>query len=126
MDVRALVVKISHLEPTIRGDRKGAVEISPRPAGRTIWRRSKSLGQRPRNHVSVVDRGNAAVFRTLDSVTEGEVTEGEAVYKNALSRVSIVSPTAVKLPRSDQDALVTLITCTKDLKNRLVVVGKPI
>ena len=115
----------------------GVFDDGGRPAWETAWRAAghhldSALPGQPGNmvitgHVSVADRANAAVFRTLDSVSEGDVIEvysGDAVYKYAVSRVSIVPPTAVKLLRSDQDSLVTLITCTKDLKNRLVVVGK--
>jgi sortase (surface protein transpeptidase) len=35
----------------------------------------------------------------------------------------VVPPDAVHLLRSDSGAAVTLITCTRDLRNRLVVVG---
>jgi len=113
------------------------VDDGGRPIWETAWRAAghhldSALPGQPGNmvisgHVSVEDRANAAVFRTLDTVVEGDVIEvysGETVYKYAVSRVSIVSPTTVRLLRSDQESLVTLITCTKDLKNRLVVVGK--
>jgi LPXTG-site transpeptidase (sortase) family protein len=77
-------------------------------------------------HVSVADRGNLAVFHNLEDVAEGDLVEvysGDQVYSYRVSKVMVVSPTAVKLLRSDLDSTVTLITCTKDLKNRLVVVG---
>lgn len=115
----------------------GVIDDGGHPAWETAWHAAghhldSALPGQPGNmvitgHVSVADRANAAVFRALDTVAEGDVIEvysGDAVYKYAVSRVSVVPPTAVKLLGSDQDSLVTLITCTKDLKNRLVVVGK--
>ena len=77
-------------------------------------------------HVSVADRGNAAVFNRLDSVQAGDVVEvysGDQVYRYEVQKVMVVPPTAVKLLRSDSTAQVTLVTCTKDLKDRLVVIG---
>ena len=115
----------------------GVFDDGGRPAWETAWHSAghhldSALPGQPGNmvitgHVSVADRANAAVFRTLETVTEGDVIEvysGDAVFRYAVSRVSIVPPTAVKLLRSDQDSVVTLITCTRDLKNRLVVVGR--
>ncbi|MBA4181386.1 MAG: hypothetical protein C0506_12415 [Anaerolinea sp.] len=77
-------------------------------------------------HVSVADRSNVAVFRTLDAVGAGDVIEvysGDSIYRYAVKTVSIAPPSAVRFLRSSQSATVTLITCTRDLKNRLVVVG---
>lgn len=77
-------------------------------------------------HVSVADRANLAVFSELDKVVPGDVVEvysGDNVFRYAVNRVSIVAPTAVKILRSGDGSTVTLITCTKDLKHRLVVVG---
>lgn len=115
----------------------GVVAEGGRPVWETAWRAAghhldSALPGQPGNmvltgHVSVADRANAAVFRTLDSVVEGDVIEvysGDTVYRYAVRRVSVVPPTSVRLLRSDQDSLITLITCTRDLKNRLVVVGK--
>lgn len=77
-------------------------------------------------HVSVADRQNLAVFARLDAVRPGDVVEvfsGDRPYRYAVSRVFVVEPSAVHLLRSEPAASVTLITCTADLKKRLVVVG---
>lgn len=77
-------------------------------------------------HVSVADRNNLAVFKQLDKVSEGDTVEvysGDQVYRYAVSKVMVVPPSSVKLLRSNSASTVTLITCTHDLKNRLVVVG---
>ncbi|MGE3076458.1 MAG: sortase [Dehalococcoidia bacterium] len=77
-------------------------------------------------HVSVADRSNVAVFHSLDGVSEGDLVEvfsGDDMYTYRIDKVMVVAPGSVKLLRSDSTATVTLITCTKDLKNRLVVVG---
>lgn len=115
----------------------GVIEVDGRPAWETAWRAARhhldsALPGQPGNmaisgHVSVADRANVAVFRTLDTLIVGDVIEvysGDTVFKYAVSRVSVVPPATVRLLRSDQDSLVTLVTCTRDLKNRLVVVGK--
>jgi LPXTG-site transpeptidase (sortase) family protein len=78
-------------------------------------------------HVSVADRANVAVFQNLETVAEGDLVEvfsGEQRYTYQVDRVLVVPPSAVKLLRSDATSTVTLITCTRDLKNRLVVIGK--
>jgi sortase A len=77
-------------------------------------------------HVSVADRGNLAVFSGLERVSEGDVVEvysGDQAFRYNVTKVMVVPPTMVKLLRSSSGATVTLVTCTKDLKNRLVVVG---
>lgn len=77
-------------------------------------------------HVSVADRSNLAVFKQLDKVAEGDTVEvysGDQVFRYSVSKVMVVPPSAVKLLRSSTESTVTLITCTHDLKNRLVVVG---
>jgi sortase A len=77
-------------------------------------------------HVSVADRSNLAIFSHLDSVRPGDVVEvfsGDQVYRYAVSNVSVVAPSAVKILRSSESSTVTLITCTHDLKSRLVVVA---
>ncbi|MEO8538877.1 MAG: sortase [bacterium] len=77
-------------------------------------------------HVSVADRNNLAAFKQLDQVVAGDTVDvysGEQVYHYSVSKVMVVSPSNVKLLRSDTNSTVTLITCTHDLKNRLVVVG---
>lgn len=108
--------------------------------GRTVWETAwRSAGHhidsarpgQPGNvvitgHVSVADRSNLAVFKSLDRVREGDVVElfaGDEVHRYAVTGVQVVEPAATRLLRSDHQAVVTLITCTKDLAHRLVVTG---
>ena len=77
-------------------------------------------------HVSVADRSNLAVFSKLDKLAPGDVVEiysGDTVFRYSVNKISVVAPSAVKVLRSNEGSTVTLITCTKDLKHRLVVVG---
>ncbi len=77
-------------------------------------------------HVSVASRDNLAVFKHLDRVAEGDTVEvysGADLYRYTVTRVMVVSPDAVNLLKSNAGSTVTLITCTKDLKERLVVIG---
>ncbi len=77
-------------------------------------------------HVSVADSRNLAAFKTLDKVAAGDevdVYSGAQVFRYRIDKVDVVAPTSVKLLRSDYRSTVTLITCTRDLKNRLVVTG---
>ena len=114
----------------------GVVSYEGRPVWETAWRAaghhfdSAMPGQLGNmvitGHVSVADRSNVAVFHSLDSVSEGDLVEvfsGDDMYSYRVDKVMVVAPSAVKLLRSDSTSTVTLITCTKDLKNRLVVVG---
>ncbi len=114
----------------------GVVMEKGKPVWETAWRSAghhidSALPGQAGNmvitgHVSVADRGNVPVFRTLEQVAEGDVIEvysGDNVYRYQVSKVSVTSPTAIKLLRASQSSTVTLITCTSDLKNRLVVVG---
>ncbi|MFN0145893.1 MAG: sortase [Dehalococcoidia bacterium] len=115
----------------------GVVEAGGRAQWETAWRAaghhldSARPGQ-PGNmvisgHVSVADRNNIAVFRSLEGVAAGDIVEvhaGDEVYRYEVDSVSIVQPTALDALRSDHSARVTLITCTRDLKHRLVVSGR--
>ena len=114
----------------------GVVIQDGRAAWETAWRAAghhldSAMPGQPGNmvitgHVSVADRGNLAVFEQLDRVVEGDIVEvysGETLYRYSVNKVLTVPPSAVKLLRSDSAATVTLVTCTQDLKNRLVVVG---
>jgi sortase A len=77
-------------------------------------------------HVSVASRQNLAVFKHLDRVAEGDtiaVYSGHDLYRYTVSQVMVVEPDAVNLMKSSAGSTVTLITCTKDLKHRLVVIG---
>ncbi len=115
----------------------GVVADGSRTAWETAWHAvghhyDSSLPGQPGNmvltgHVSVADRGNAAFFSKLDKLAAGDAVEvysGDQVYHYAVSSISTVAPNAVKVLRSSDGATVTLITCTHDLKNRLVVVAK--
>lgn len=115
----------------------GVVADGGRPTWETAWHAvghhyDSSLPGQPGNmvltgHVSVADRGNAAFFSKLDKLAAGdevEVYSGDQVYRYAVSSISTVAPNAVKVLRSGEGATVTLITCTHDLKHRLVVVAK--
>lgn len=78
-------------------------------------------------HVSVADPRNVAVFATLDRVRAGDVVEvyaGERGYRYVVETVVVVDPDATEVLRSDASAVVTLITCTRDLRHRLVVTGR--
>jgi sortase A len=114
----------------------GVVMQDGRPQWETAWRAAghhldSALPGQPGNmvitgHVSVADRANLAVFSKLDKLAPGDIVEvysGDQLYRYAVSKISVVAPTAVKVLRSGEGSTVTLITCTKDLKRRLVVVG---
>jgi sortase A len=78
-------------------------------------------------HVSVADSRNLAVFSRLDAVAVGDTVEvyaGDAVYRYVVEDVRVVVPSAVRYLRSDHTSRVTLITCTRDLNDRLVVTGR--
>lgn len=78
-------------------------------------------------HVSVADPGtNAAVFANLSRLKAGDVVEvysGTDRYVYTIQSTSTVLPSALNVLRSSHQSRLTLITCTTDLKNRLVVVG---
>jgi LPXTG-site transpeptidase (sortase) family protein len=114
----------------------GVVRESGRPVWEVAWQSvghnyDSALPGQPGNmvltgHVSVADSNNKAWFKKLDKVSVGDdldVYSGDQMYHYKVSKVSVVAPDAVKVLRSDAGATVTLITCTHDLKNRLVVVG---
>ncbi|MBI5948353.1 MAG: sortase [Chloroflexi bacterium] len=114
----------------------GAVEAGGKLTWETAWRAaghhidSARPGQ-PGNmvltgHVSVADRGNIPVFASLGKVAPGDtvkVFSGDQVFTYRITKVSVVSPAETRVLRSSPAATVTLITCTSDLKKRLVVVG---
>ena len=77
-------------------------------------------------HVSVADSGNVAVFAGLDRVTVGDVVEvqaGARTYRYEVTELRVVPPGDVSVLASDHHARLTLITCTTDLSDRLVVIG---
>jgi LPXTG-site transpeptidase (sortase) family protein len=77
-------------------------------------------------HVSVADKRNLAVFSALDKVAPGDIVEvysGDEVFRYKVNKIAVVPASSVAVLRSDHVATVTLITCTRDLKSRLVVQG---
>lgn len=77
-------------------------------------------------HVSVADGRNLPIFKSLDRLSSGDVVEvysGDRVFRYRVDRVEVVAPSNLKILRTDHRATVTMITCTRDLKNRLVVTG---
>lgn len=118
---------VSEVGVTLR-DGKAVWETAWRSAGHHI---DSAMPGQPGNmvitgHVSVADSSNLAVFAELDRVEEGDIVEvysGDQLYRYSVSKIVTVPPSAVKLLRSDMTATVTLITCTPDLKQRLVVIG---
>jgi LPXTG-site transpeptidase (sortase) family protein len=115
----------------------GVIADGERPVWETAWRSvghhlNSALPGQPGNmvltgHVSVADASNVAVFADLDGVVEGDIVEvyaGEQVYHYRVTSVRVVEADETRVLRSDHRALVTLITCTPDLKHRLVVTGQ--
>lgn len=115
----------------------GVTVTKGKPVWETAWRSaghhldSARPGQ-PGNmviagHVSVADDGNEAVFRRLNRIKPGDIVEvysGDSVYGYRVGDIRVVEPSAVDVLRSGPRSIVTLITCTEDLENRLVVVGE--
>ncbi len=115
----------------------GVVEDGDGPQWQTAWRSAGHHidSSRPGNpgnvvltgHVSVANPSNLAVFANLDLVSVGDIVDvysGDIVHQYRVEDVEVVSPDAVKVLETDHRSLVTLITCTHDLQNRLVVVGE--
>lgn len=114
----------------------GVTTANGQAAWETAWRAAghhldSALPGQPGNvvitgHVSVADRSNLAVFKTLDKVQPGDVVEvvsGDTTYRYQVQKVAVVAPTATNVLRSGHAATITLITCTHDLAHRLVVTG---
>jgi sortase A len=77
-------------------------------------------------HVSVADSRNLPVFKALDRLASGDIVEvysGDRVFRYEVDHVEVVAPSNLKILRTDHRSTVTMITCTRDLKNRLVVTG---
>lgn len=115
----------------------GVVLDDGQPQWQTAWHAAghhmdSALPGQPGNmvitgHVSVADRGNLAVFADLEDLAVGDaidVSSGETTYRYQVTGVEVVAPEAVGVLRSDSSSMVTLITCTKDLRHRLVVTGR--
>lgn len=129
-----IVIPAAHVDAPVT--EVGVVVEDGVPRWETAWRAAghhidSALPGQPGNmvitgHVSVADRRNLAVFASLDAVAPGdaiEVYSGASRYSYIVRDVLVVDPDAVHVLRSDSAATVTLITCTRDLEHRLVVVG---
>lgn len=117
-------------------DEVGVVDDGGTPAYEVSWHAAghmldTALPGQPGNmvltgHVSVADPHNLAVFSKLDKVAKGDTVDvysGTQVYHYKVSEITVVAPDAVNVLRSQHGSTITLITCTHDLKDRLVVVG---
>lgn len=117
-------------------DEVGVIDDGSGPAYEVSWHAAghmldTALPGQPGNmvltgHVAVADPHNLAVFKTLDRVGKGDTVDvysGTRVFHYKVTGVFVVPPSAVNILRSSVGSTVTLITCTHDLKDRLVVVG---
>jgi LPXTG-site transpeptidase (sortase) family protein len=115
----------------------GVVRSSGRATWETAWRAAghhinSSIPGNPGNvvlsgHVSVVSAANTPVFANLDAVRIGDIVEvfsGAVVHRYQVTEKREVAPDAIDVLAADHRSLVTLITCTRDLERRLVVVGE--
>ncbi len=129
-----VVVESAGIDAPVTG--VGAVENGGKLVWETAWRSaghhidSARPGQ-PGNmiltgHVAVADRNTLPVFASLGKAAPGDtvkVFSGDDVYTYRVTRISVVSPNDLRVLRPSHAATVTLITCTPDLKKRLVVFG---
>lgn len=77
-------------------------------------------------HVSVANRADTPYFAGLDRVAIGDIVEvlsGMAAYRYRVDEITQVDPDEVGVLRSDHRSRLTMITCTRDLDRRLVVVA---
>lgn len=75
----------------------------------------------------VANRGAKAVFRDLPDVSVGDVVEvfsADQVFRYSVTEIRIVAPDETEVMAATTDAMVTLITCSRDLSERIVVVGR--
>jgi LPXTG-site transpeptidase (sortase) family protein len=78
-------------------------------------------------HVSVANQANLPVFANLERVEPGDIVEvfsGSRVHRYEVTDKLEVDPAALEVLEADHRSLVTLITCTRDLERRLVVIGR--
>ena len=117
-------------------DEVGVLATEAGPQWETAWAAAghhidSALPGEPGNvvlsgHVSVADSANVAVFAGLHDVEVGDLVEvfsGEIVYRYEVTSVRVVDPAVVEVLESDHQSRVTLITCTTDLEQRLIVTG---
>jgi LPXTG-site transpeptidase (sortase) family protein len=115
----------------------GVVRSSGRATWETAWRAAghhinSSIPGNPGNvvlsgHVSVASAANIPVFANLDAVDIGDIVEvfsGAVVHRYQVTEKREVAADAIDVLTADHRSLVTLITCTRDLERRLVVVGE--
>lgn len=77
-------------------------------------------------HVSVADPNDVAVFENLSAVQEGDLVQvysGDQLFIYEVTEIRTVSPEDISVLEGDYQAQLTLITCTVDLENRLIVVA---
>lgn len=77
-------------------------------------------------HVSLTDPRLVPYFARLEDVRPGDVVfvySGVVVYRYQVDSVNVVGADEVSVLESDHRSRITLITCTRDLKGRLVVGG---
>jgi len=77
-------------------------------------------------HVAVASAGDRAVFRSLAELQVGqelEVFAGEERHRYVVEDMKIVASDEVNVLRSDIATELTLVTCTPDLIDRLIVRG---
>ncbi len=77
----------------------------------------------------VANRGAEAVFRDLPDVSIGDVVEvfnDDQVFRYSVTEIRIVAPDATEVMAPTSDAMLTLITCSRDrnYSQRIVVVGR--
>ena len=78
-------------------------------------------------HVSVANAANLPVFANLEAVQVGDIVEvysGSQVHRYEVMDKREVDADALEVLDEDHRSMVTLITCTRDLERRLVVVGQ--
>ena len=78
-------------------------------------------------HVS--SRSGPAVFRDLANVSLGETIElfrGDQVFRYEVIELRVVPADAIEVMQGSSEAMLTLITCSRDenFKDRVVVIGK--
>lgn len=127
-----LVIGAASIDAPVRG--VGVVVRDGRPAWETAWAAvghhiDSSLPGQPGNavftgHVSVANRGDVPYFAALDTIQAGDIVEvfsGANVYRYRVDEIRTVEPDEIRVLRSDHRSRLTLITCTHDLRHRLVV-----
>lgn len=77
-------------------------------------------------HVSVADPNDAAVFSNLSAVRMGDLVQvysGDKQFTYKVTEIRTVSPDDISVLEGDHKARLTMITCTVNLEDRLIVVA---